>query len=258
MFGFFKNKTKQDPYLEKVAAILHATMAPMMPLQNAYNLAMECLSELHENISKGVFRPGPNPRETVMAFYCLCSMVRESGSSDDKQIVLKVSIMAGLLASKFEDQQTFNPLEKGICVFGQQTLNEYFPNQSKDDIANLKGKAADIVFEITKSNGAPLSRDDAATLINNVSANIPETDVFKGGEKVLAISALTSITAYSIDQKDVARANKYFGCVNATLKKYVEGQMSSFSDYQGKALQTILLNYRSVVKELAEANKQSG
>jgi hypothetical protein len=257
LFGFFKNKTKQDPYLEKVAAILHATMAPMMPLQNAFNLAEECLSELHENISKGVFRPGPNPRETVMAYYCLCSMVRESGSSDDKQIVLRVSIMARLLASKLEDQQTFNHLEKGICVFGEQTLNEYFPNQSKDGMANLKREAADIVFEITKSNGAPLSRDAAATLINNVCANIPETDVFKGGEKVLAISALTSITAYSIDQKDIARANAYFGCVNATMKKYVEGQISSYSDYQAKALHTIIRNYRSVVQELVEANKQS-
>lgn len=229
-----------------------------MPLQNAYNLAAECLGELQGHVSTGTFNPGPNPREAVMAYYCMCSMVRESGSSDDKQIVLKILIMARLLASKFEDQQTFTPLEKGICLFGEQTLNKYFPTQSKDDIASLKRKASDIVFEITNSNGAPIARNDAATLIENVSANIPENDVFKGGETVLAISALTSITAYSIDQEDIERANAYFSCVNAALKKYVEGQMASFTDYQAQAIRTVIRNYGPVVQELKEANQQLG
>ena len=255
MFGLFKKKNTQDPYLVRVAAILHTTMAPMMPLQNAYNLAAECQGELQGRISNGTFRPGPNPREAVMAYYCLCSMVRESGSSDGKQIVLKVSIMAHLLASEFQDQQGFTPLEKGICLFGEQTLNEYFPKKSKEDIAALKSKAADIVYEITNSNGAPISLDDAANLINNVSANIPETDVFKGGEKVLAISALTSITAYSIDQGEVERANAYFSCVNAAMKKYVEGQMATFSDYQSQAMRSVIRNYAPVVQELKEANQ---
>ena len=257
MFGLFKKKNTQDPYLEKVAAILHTTMAPMMPLQNAYNLAEECLGELKVHISNGMFRPGANPRETVMAYYCLCSMVKESGSGDDKQMVFKISIMARVLASAFKDQQSFTPLEKGICLFGEQTLNESPPTQSKDDIANLKRKASDIVFEITRANGAQLSRTNAATLIDNVCANIPETDACKGGEKVLAISALTSITAYAIDQDDINGANAYFACVNAAMKKYVEGQMPSFSDYQGQALRTITREFGSVVQELKDANKRS-
>ena len=256
MFGLFKKKNTQDPYLEKVAAILHTTMAPMLPLQNAYNLAAECLSELQGHIAEGMFRPGPNPREPVMAYYCLCSMVRESGSGDDKQMVLKTSIMARVLASEFKDQQTFTPLENGICLFGEQTLNEYFPAQSKDDIANLKRKAADIVFEIASANGAPLSSDEAATLIDNVCANIPETDAWKGGEKVLAIWALTNITGYAIDQEDIDGANAYFACVNAAIKEYVEGQMASFSDYQAQALRTIVSEYGPVVQELEEANKR--
>ena len=256
LFGIFKTKTTQDPYLEKVAAILHTNMAPMMSLQNAYNLAAECLGELQDHIAEGVFRPGPNPRETMMAYYCLCSMVREAGSGDDKQMVFKISIMARVLASEFEDQQTFTPLEKGICLFGEQTLNEYFPTQSKDDIANLKRKAAGIVFEITSANGAPLSRDAAATLIDNVCANIPETDACKGGEKVLAIWALTNITGYAIDQEDIDGANAYFACVNAAMKEYVEGQMASFSDYQAQALRTIIREYRPVVQELKDANKR--
>ncbi len=254
MFGLFQKKSTQDPYLAKVAAIIHTTMGPMIPLQNAYSLAAECLGELQEFISNGTFPPGPNPREVVMAYYCLCSMVRESGSSDDKQIVLKISIMASLLASEFQNQQTFTPLEKGICLFGEQTLNEDFPNQSKDDIAVLKRKAADIVYEITNSNGAPISHDDAAKLIKNVSANILETDVFKGGEKVLAISALTSITAYSIDQGEIERSNAYFNCVNAAIKKYVEGQMATFSDYQTKAINSVIRNYAPVVEELMQGD----
>lgn len=257
MFGLFKKKTAQDPYLEKVAAILHSTMTPMMPQQNAYNLAAECLGELQGHIAKGVFRPGPNPRETVMAYYCLCSMVRESGSGDDKQMVFMISTMTRVLASRFEDQQTFTPLEKGICLFGEQTLNEYFPTQSKEDIANLKRKASDIVFEITSANGVPLSRDDAATLIDNVCANIPESDACKGGEKVLAIWALTNITGYAIDQDDIDGANAYFACVNAAMKKYVEGQMASFSDYQAQAIRTIIREYGPVAQELKEANKRS-
>lgn len=230
----------------------------MIPLQNAYSLAAECLGELHGFISNGTFRPGSNPREAVMAYYCLCSMVRESGSSDDKEIVLKISIMADLLASKFQNQQNFTPLEKGICLFGEQTLNEYFPNQSKDDIAGLKRKAADIVYEIANSNGAPISHDDSVSLINNVSANIPETDVFKGGEKVLAISALTSITAYSIDQGEIQRANAYFSCVNAAMKKFMEDQVTNFNDYQTQAIRSVIRNYAPVVEELEQANQQLG
>jgi hypothetical protein len=231
-------------------------MAPMISMQNAYNLAEECVGELQSHIAKGMFRPGPNPRETVMAYYCLCSIVRESGSGDDKQTVLMISIMASVLAEEFENQQTFTPLENGIVLFGEQTVNEYVPIQSKDDIANIKRKASDIVFEIASTNGAPISREDAAALIDNISANIPETDAFKGGEKVLAITALTSITAYSIDQDDIDGANAYFACFNAALKKYVEGQMASFSDYQAGALRMILREYAPVVQELMDANKR--
>ena len=228
-----------------------------MPLQNAYNLAAECLDELHGHIAKKVFRSGPNPREIMMAYYCLCSMVRESSSDDDKTMVFMISTMARVLASKLEDQQTFTPLEKGVCLFCEQTLKEYFPTQSKDDIANLKLKASDIVFEVTSANRVALSRHDAATLIDNVCANIPETDACKGGEKVLAIWALTNVTGYAIDQNDINGANAYFACVNAALKKYVEGQMESFSDYQAQSLRTIIREYGPIVQELKEANRRS-
>lgn len=257
MFGLFKKKNTQDSYLEKVAAVLHTTMAPMMPLQNAYNLAAECLGELQGNIANGMFRPGPNPRETVMAYYVLCSMVRESGSGDDKKMVFMVSTMASVLASKFEDQQNFTPLEKGICLFGKQTLSDYIPTQSKDDVANLKRKASNIVFEIASANGAPLSRDNAASLIDNVCALIPESDACKGGEKVLAIWALTNITGNAIDQGDIEAANAYFASFNAAMKKYAKDQLASFSDYQSQALKMIVREFGPVVQELKEANNPS-
>lgn len=258
MFGLFKRKPPQDPYLEKVAAILHDYMKPMMPLQNAYGLASECLGELKGHISKGTFQPGQAPREEVMAYYCLCSMVRESGSSGDKTVVLQISTMAHLLAEKFVNQQNFTPLEKGICLFGEQSLGECFPKQTKEDIDVIKSKSSDIVFEIASSSGASLSRNEATILVNNICANIPEADVYKGGEKVLAISALTSITAYAIDQNDIDGANAYFGCVSAAMKKFVEGQMATFTDYQAQSLRSIIRNYEPVVQELKEANKRVG
>ena len=52
MFGFFKKKMEKDPYLEKVASILHQTIGTTLPLENAYNLAEECLHELKNNISR--------------------------------------------------------------------------------------------------------------------------------------------------------------------------------------------------------------
>jgi hypothetical protein len=72
IFNLFRKKAAKDPYLEKVASILHSTLRPMMPIQNAYDLAAECLGELKSNISKGMFRDGANPREAVMAYYSLC------------------------------------------------------------------------------------------------------------------------------------------------------------------------------------------
>ena len=89
LFDIFKKKTGKDQYLEKVASILHSTIGPMMPLQNAYNLAAECLGELKGNISKGMFHDGANPREIVMAYYSLCSMLRESSLNDDRETILK-------------------------------------------------------------------------------------------------------------------------------------------------------------------------
>lgn len=134
--------------------------------------------------------------------------------------------------------------------------HEYLPAPSESDLVNIKRKASEIVFEIAKANGASISRDEAAILINNVCANIPNADACKGGDKVLAISALSNITAYSIDQDDIDDANVYAACFFAAMKECVEGQMPSFSDYQSQALRMIVKEHGVVIQELKAANKR--
>ena len=63
---FFKKK--KDPYLENVGAILHQVLKPALPLENAYNLAEECLGDLKNDISSGAFQDGANPDEKIMAY----------------------------------------------------------------------------------------------------------------------------------------------------------------------------------------------
>jgi hypothetical protein len=78
LFDLFKKKPSNDQYLERVASILHSALVPMLSLPQAYGLAVECLSDLKGMISKEVFLDGPNPRESVMAYFSLCTMVHEA------------------------------------------------------------------------------------------------------------------------------------------------------------------------------------
>lgn len=254
LFNLFKKKTGKDQYLEKVATILHSTIGPMMPIQNAYNLAVECLGELKGNISKGMFRDGANPREVVMAYYSLCSMVHESSLNDDRETVFRISIMARVLAEQFTDQRNLTQLEKGICLFGEQALSECLPEHTDKDIAKIKLSAAEIIINLVSEQGASVSRDDLLKLVENVSANIGDRDIYKAGDKLLAISALTNVTAYSIDQGDIQMANIYANCFGAAFNKYVKGQKELFNEYQNGALRTIIAGHMPVVKELMQCN----
>lgn len=78
--------------------------------------------------------------------------------------------------------------------------------------------------------GASVSRDDIRQLVENVSALVVEREIVKVGEKVLAISALTNVTGYFIDQGDLAMANIYFRCVMAAMNRHVKDQ-PSLSEY---------------------------
>lgn len=257
LFNIFKKKTGKDQYLEKVAFILHSTVGPTMPIENAYNLAAECLGELRGNILNGMFHDGPNPREALMVYYSLCSMVRDSRLDDDRETVLMISIMAQVLTNQFKDGSNFTPLEKGICLFGKKTLLEGFPKHTKEEIVKIKIGAAEMIFNLMCEQGASIHRDNIMRLVDNVSANVGERDTYKSGDKVLAISVLTNVTAYSIDQGDIQMANIYFNCVTSAFNKYFKGQMESFNDYQAGAVRVIMREYSSVVKELVKANNKS-
>ena len=188
----------------------------------------------------------------------LCSMVRESSSNDDKVTVFKVSIMARVLANDFKDQSDLTPLEKGICLFGEQALSEGFPpKHTAEIVAQIKLGAAEIIFDLVSRQGASVSQGDMLKLVENVSANIGDKDIYKAGDKLLAISALSNVTGYSIDQGDIQMANVYANCVGSAFDKYVKGQKESFTEYQNGALQTIMKGHIPVVKELMQHNTRA-
>ena len=136
----------------------------------------------------------------------------------------------------------------------QQALPEDHQTFPKDKIAKIKLDAAEIITSLVREKGATVSLDKMLMLVRNVSANIGEEDVNKAGAKVLAISALINVTAYSIDQGDIEMANVYCNCGFTAFDKYVKGQMESFNDYQADALRALQQEYASVTKEVMEAN----
>ena len=119
MFGLFK---KKDPYLENVGAILHQALKPRMPLENAYNVAEECLGKLKADISSGAFQDGANPDEKIMAYYCICIMIeelREEGDNESESRCVLTAIGLKVDIDKFQD---ISPLEKGICLYGEHVI----------------------------------------------------------------------------------------------------------------------------------------
>ncbi len=256
-FDLFKKKPSKDPYLEKVAAMLHSTLGPMLPLPQAYNLAAECLSDLRQLISKGVFKDGSNPRESVMAYFSLCTMIHEARSTDEREIVFKIGILARVHSDNFKDQSDFTPLEKGICQFGATVLAETNPVPSAEDVSKVKLGAVSIILELLEEQGASVDRNDIKQLVENVSTHVGEREMVKVGDKVLAISSLTNVTGYSIDQGDLAMANIYFHCVTAAMEKYVKGQQNYLNEHQMGAIRSIISSYSPVVQELLAANDAS-
>jgi len=250
MLGFFKKKMKKDPYLERVASILHQTIGTTLPLENAYNLAEECLHELRNNISKGMFQDGANPRENIMAYYSLCSMVNESSASDDKMDVLKISIMAQLLKEKLGEFESMSSLEKGIWQFGEQALLESYGTHTKGDIEKIRADAVQIIMDLMREQEVTASQQDVAKIVKNVSSNIGDKEVSKVGEKVLAVSVLSNATGYYIDQGENDLAHSYFMCTGAAIRMHFEGQMDSYSEHQSNALNMIMQDYHSLGEEL--------
>lgn len=248
MFGLFRKKGK-DQYLLKVASILHDNIGPELPLENAYNLAEESLNELRGNISKGMFKDGANPKENIMAYYSLCSMLNESGAADDKMAVFKISIMTRVLKEKLGDSNNMSPLEKGICQFGEHVLSEDSSAPKKEDVAKIKLNAVKIIMALMEGQDVIAPLQDVTTIVDNVSSDVGDRAVLKVGEHVLAVSVLSNAAGYFIDQGKTDMAYSYYTCIRAAMDKHFEGQMDSYSDYQKNSLRVIIQGYISLGEE---------
>lgn len=250
MFSLFKKKSDKDKYLMRVAEILHENIGPTLPLENSYNLAEECLNELRAHISRGTFQDGQNPNEKIMAYYSMCSMISETSATDDKMTVLKLSVMANVLKGKLGAFENMTPLEKGIWQFGEQVLAGGLNAPSEGDVAKIKSDAVQIIMELMKEQEATISEHDVKTIVENVSANVGDREVSKVGDRILAVSVLSNATGYYIDQNEKYVAYSYFMCIGAAIRKYFEGQLDSYSEYQTNSLRVIMQDYRSLGEEL--------
>ena len=250
MFRFFKKKGDKDQYLLKVAEILHENIGPTLPLENAYNLAGECLNELRGHISSGMFHDGPDPKENILAFYSMCSMISETSSADDKIAVLKLSVMAGVLKGKLGPFEKMTSLEKGIFQFGEQVLSSGLSAPSQGDIDEIKSDAVQVIMQLMKEQEALVTEGDVKKIVENVSANVGDREVSKVGTKVLAVSVLSNATGYFIDQGENDVAYSYFMCIGAAIPKYFDGHLDSYSDYQKSTLRAIMQDYKSLGEEL--------
>jgi len=101
-----------------------------------------------------------------------------------------------------------------------------------------------------KDQEALVPESDVKTIVNNVSANVGDREVSKVGAQILAVSVLSNATGYLIDQGENDVAYNYFICIGAAIRKYFEGRLDSYSDYQKSALQAIMQDYRSLGEEL--------
>lgn len=247
MFGFSKKKAGGDQYLLRVAAILHENIGPIF---NAYGLVEECLGELRGNISSGMFHDGPNPKENIMVYYAICSMISETSSADDRAAVLKLSVMARVLKDKLGAFENMTSLEKGICQFGEQVLAGGLMAPSDDEIAKIKAESVKIIMDLMNDQQIRAVEQDVKKIVDNVSSNVGDREVSKVGERVLAVSVLSNATGYYIDQDERDLAYSYFMCVGTAIRKYFEGQMESYSDYQKNALRVIVRDHRSLGEEL--------
>lgn len=131
-------------------------------------------------------------------------------------------------------------------------------HQELPDSKEIKLSASQFLWELVQSQGTEgegLSFEDMCQLVDNVSANIGDTDVEKAGPTVLALSCLTSVTANAIDEGEIAMAYMYFACVNLALKNCIKPNLQSLDAYQKAAIQTILKEYQPVLQELKAAEK---
>lgn len=247
MFGLFK---KKDQYLLAVAKILHHVFGETLPLDNAYNLAKDCFDELRQEISKGTFRDGPNPRATFMAYYCLSNMLHTSSAADNKSNLTKTYVALQVVEEEFRNINDLSMLEKGIAQFAQHVLSEINVAHSEKDVDNIKLDSVQKIVDLMTDNDFRVPREEIYKIVENVYASVGDRELLKVGENVFLISVLSNATGYFLDQENVDTASGYYSCIRPAINKHFEGKINSYSEYQKDALRQILANYESLGKEI--------
>jgi len=234
MLGFFKKKTNKEIYLEKVASILHQTMGAMLPLDNAHLLAEESLRELRDEISRGRFSDGPNPRENIMAYYSICTIIEESDFSNNKEALLNIASQARRLQSKLGEFESMSSLEKGTFQFGKLALSGLLIESPAADVEKIKSRIVQVIVHFMRVQ-------EVAKIIQIPFSNVGSKEVLRVGENIFALSVLSFIIDYYIDQEKNDLAYSYYMCASVLSEKYINSnQVNSNSDYQTHALKGIL------------------
>ena len=252
MFESIYKKKVKDKYIEEVALILNNAIGSALPLKNAYTLAEECLRELRNYTLNETFCDDPNPRVDIMAYYSLCSLINESSSTDDKSNVLKTSVMAKILKEKLDGFEEMSLLENSICRFGEHVLSFGLSAPTEESIELIKNEAVQVIMEFMKDQELIAKEQDVEKIVKNVSSKVGDREVLKVGENILAVSVLSNAAGYYIDQGETDMANSYFMCIGKVLRKYFEGRMEKYSDYQKHALQSVMRSYGSLAEELMD------
>lgn len=254
IFNLFKKKNARDQYLTDVAELLHSALKPALVIAQAQELAAECLTDLRRMISTGALQDGPDPQPDVMAYFSLCLMVHQTSGTDSKQNIFNVSIIARVLSRQLKDQKGFTPLEKGIVEFGEHVLAEGISQHNEGDVSKFKSGAVSLIMDLLREHDATPSLNEIQTLVDNVSRNVGEREIVNVGEKILAMSSLTNVTGYAIDQGDIRMANIYFKCVMTASAKHFNAKENPLTPRQQGALRTIMQEYKPIVQELQAAN----
>lgn len=264
MFGFFKKKKNkiqqliaEQGYENAVAFAARAVIAHIPDRSAALEFVLQELDGAslgHESSQKAASESGIPPNQYKGTLQKDVPTIRVAQDhitnysiqlADDRDLMARFrvdigrAVMRHFELGRFSDTAVGSGLDSGDGEVGA--------NQ-------VKAAAAEFVTRVVREQGAPVSQEDMRRLVENVSVNIGDTHVCLAGPIVLGMSALTSITANSIDLGNVEMANVYFRCVIAAFDKHVKAQIEYFTDYQKSAIQTIIREFSSVKDELANAN----
>lgn len=280
MFGLFKKKTQMEKLIaqdgvEHVTTRFAEIIARKLPTRAlAYQFILEELDGAsqgndasrrfaeHSGIAPSIYRgalsnsnpliDGPEGPQQLLLGLSM-DLARDANLMAKFRCMVDDKIMQKFRLGRYAEDSG-DPVE-AMQDEAWSAASDFSP-LSADDVKSSATRFLWSLVQLQGTEGARLSLDNMRQLVENVSANIGDSDVEQAGPRVLALSCLTSVTANAIDEGEIDMANMYLACVNAAIEKHIKPQMQSFDAYQKAALRTIIKEYESVVQELVEANGQ--